>query len=214
MAADHGSTHEAARCDPRFAALIEATGVEELSPSWLERTPDTVVGLWPDLVIACLNPAWLRFAQANGAPADFEGRWTVGRSLLDAIPPLLRAHYADAYASCLRSREPWYDDYECSTPERFRLFRATVFPLGDADGLLVVHSLRVERLHDREVTVPTSLEPFVSPAGIVVQCVYCRRFESFDEPRWLWVPAWLNAPPAPVSHGICEPCAGYHFGAA
>lgn len=197
--------------DPRFEDLLRATGATSYDPEWLRESGDTVVGLWPDLTIAYVNPSWFRFARENGADGAFAEQWSVGRSLLDAIPDLLRAHHTATYEQCLEQRAPVHADYECSTPERFRVFRSTTYPL-HGDGLLVVHSLRVDRAHDRAAEEP-DVERLVDAHGMLTQCSYCRRFaEPPVGKRWLWIPAWVREPPVRVTHGICPPCVGYYFG--
>lgn len=197
--------------DPRFDELLRSIGARWCRSDWLRRTTDTVVGLWPDLTIAYVNPSWFRFARDNGAQADFDARWTIGCNLLASIPEVLQAHYQASYDQCLQSGVPLDVDYECSTPDRFRVFRSTAYPLGGGQGLLVVHSLRIDRAHDRPVVEP-AVERFIGQHGILVQCSYCRRFaEGLDDRRWLWVPDWVREPPAEVSHGICSPCLSYYF---
>ena len=113
----------------------------------------------------------------------------------------------------LRSGEPWHEDYECSSPDVYRLFHAVTYPIGDAQGLLCVHSLRLERPHTHTPEV-ADLALFANEHGFFAQCAYCRRFRLAGQPqRWSWVPEWLRSrPPAPVTHGICPPCRDHHFG--
>lgn len=206
------ATEPEERCDPRFGALLRSTGTLGLEPDWMRKSAETVVGLWPDMTIACVNPAWFRFAKENGAEASFAERWTVGRNLLDAVPEVLRAHHAEVYEECLDASEPTHWDYECSTADRFRVFRCTAYPLGGGEGLLVVHSLQVDRPHDREPVEPRR-ERFENGQGMLTQCAYCRRFvEPGGSRRWLWVPMWVRQPPDRVTHGICDPCVGFYFG--
>lgn len=201
-------------CDPRFDALLQDNRVHGYNRARLAETGDPVVGLWPDFAIAYLNPAWFRYARQNGAPPEFFEQWTLGRNLLDAIPELLRAYYLAAYEQCLQRGEPWSEDYECSSAAHFRVNRSTAYPLAHGAGLLVVHSRRVERPHERDA-VPASWERFANEHGWLSQCAYCRRYaERGHRARWVWVPEWVRRPPATVTHGICEPCASYYFGMA
>ena len=51
-----------------------------------------------------------------------------------------------------------------------------------------------------------------SAEGVLVQCCHCRRVRRIEEPMvWDWVPAWLTAGPEGTSHGLCEPCVGFHY---
>jgi hypothetical protein len=200
-------------CDPAFAALLRRHHFESFESGALGEAPDVVVGLWPDHRIAYVNPAWFRFAEENGAASEFARDWTVGRSLMDAVPEVLRPEYEAGYARCLRSGKPWHEDYECSTPDVFRLFHAVTYPIGAGEGLLSVHSLRLERPHEA-TPAGLDLSRFVDAHGLMKQCAYCRRFAEAAQPsRWWWVADWVREPPwARVSHGLCAPCCDHHFG--
>lgn len=198
--------------DPAFDALLRESNVQGYAQGVLRDNGDLTLGLWPDLAIAYVNPAWFRFAERNGAGPEFFEQWTLGRSMLDAVPDALRPHYIAAYEQCLQTGEPWSEDYECSSPDEFRMLRSTAYPLLHGAGLLVVHSLRIERPHDRTAVKP-SRGRFADQHGWLTQCAYCNRFaEAQRRRRWAWVPDWVREPPEPVTHGICEPCAGYYFG--
>lgn len=204
-------TYEQA-CDPRFEALLHDSRVRSFTRGRLRDSPDSVVGAWPDLSIAYFNPAWVRFAWDNGGDGKFTEQWALGRDLLDAVPEVLRAHYRAAYEQCLETGEPWSEDYECSSAARYRAFRSTAYPLGRSQGLLIVHTMRLERPHERAAADP-DVERFASDEGWLTQCAYCRRFAEAAEPkRWVWVPDWVRRPPGQVTHGICEPCADHYFG--
>jgi len=198
--------------DPRFDDLLRSSGMRAKRSDWLPASAETVVGLWPDMTIAYLNATWFRFARDNGASADFAEKWLLGSNLLDALPPVLKSHYRVSYEQCLEAREPLHVDYECSTPDRFRVFRSVAYPIGESAGLLVVHTPRVERTHDRPAAEPV-LDRFVDANGLLTQCAYCRRYaEPGGVRRWLWVPDWVAEPPdVSVTHGICEPCVGFYF---
>lgn len=200
-------------CDPRFDRLLRASDVRSYLSAALAQTRDTVYGLWPDLKLAYLNPAWFRFAQENGAGGGFEAQWSLGRSLIDALPDVLREHYVQQYAACLESTEPWHHDYECSSPDLYRLFRMSVYPVGGGAGLLVTHALRLEAPHERP---PEPFDPaeMADEHGFFLQCAYCRRFASSPRrERWVWIPAWVRDTQRKVTHGICPPCADHYFGA-
>jgi hypothetical protein len=65
--------------------------------------------------------------------------------------------------------------HECSSPELFREFVMTIYPLShdDRQGLLIVNALKLVRKHDR-----MSVEPFEATYrhdnGLISQCASCR----------------------------------------
>lgn len=168
-------------------------------------------GLWPDLSLAYANGAWSRFAGENGGEPAISTEWNLGRCALDAIAEPLRPFFAENYRRCLRELRPWEHAYECSSADLYRQFHMTVFPLGRAEGLLVVNSLRIETPHDR-VSVSPLEDRYRNPHGIITQCCHCRRVQrADDEPTWDWVPDWVQRFPKRTSHGICPACCGFYY---
>lgn len=192
------------RLDPSFAPHL---GPFDLTH--LERRVDVVYGLHPDLQLAYVNEAWRRFAVANDGPSVPE-RWPLGRSIAEAWPEPLRAFHRDGFEGCLRSGEAWIHDYECSTPDVRRLFSQTVYPLAQ-QGFLVVHALRDERPLDSPDHAPDRAR-FESPDGVITMCSHCRSVRDRNG-RWLRVSAWVRRMPPTVSHGLCEPCFAWFYGA-
>ncbi len=180
----------------------------------LEKQDGVAYGLWPDLTLAWVNPAWYRFARENGGEPAITHRWALGRSIADALPEPLLTFYRDAYHNCLRGDDPWSHDYECSSDRTYRLFRQTAYPLGEREGLLVVNSLRVEHTHDPVTHRPCAPAPDVyqDRDGVVCQCATCRRFLNRTQPqRWDWIPSWLNDHGLQISHGLCPVCLGFLY---
>ena len=162
-----------------------------------------------DLRIVRVNAGWARFAETNRGQATL-ARWARGSCVLDAISGELRGYYRDLFERALACGEPIFHDYECSSERTHRVFRMMVFPLGQA-FLAVTHSLHVERDHDRIASAPSDI--YVRD-GIVQMCSHCRRVRAHgDVERWDWVPAYVQAPPPNISHGLCAPCAHYYFAA-
>lgn len=191
--------------DPDFIPLLR-----RFEHEGLEVHASPICGLWPNLRIAYVNPAWGCFALENGANTDFISHWGIGRSLPEAIVPALRSFYVLHYQHCLKTGKPWRHNYECSSPEQFRLFRHEAFSIA-GDGLVVVHSLRIERPHDREIMLPFETN-YREVNGLIRQCAYCRRTcRAGNHNAWDWVPEYVRHPPERLTHGICPPCAGYYF---
>lgn len=149
-------TTEPCRYDPEFLPLLEIFSsftIEALGRSGLNSTANTVFGLWPDLRLAYTNPGWARFAALNDGEPDISCRWAIGSNIAAAISEPLRPFFVENYARCLWEMRPWEFDYDCSSPDMFRLYRMTVYPL-NGDGLLAVNSPRVESPHTRAAHPP------------------------------------------------------------
>ncbi len=160
-----------------------------------------------DLVISYVNPVYLRFAEDNGGK-EIADRFSVGCRILDAIDGPLRNFYADLYGRALRHGEVIEHDYECSSPDEFRKFRMHIFPISDAHGLLVDHSLIVSREHDREAH-PFDPDAYIDEHGIIYQCGHCRRIKHLKAKRWDWCPDALAR--LKISHGLCELCLDHYY---
>lgn len=198
-----------ARCAAGFRPLLSGAHALEA----LEAHPASVVGLWPDTTIAYVNPAWLRFAHANGGREPIESNFGLGGNYLDAISPTLRPFYAillEAAPTAEESLHPPVHEYECSSAAEYRRFAMHVYALPGRAGWLVVNSLLVEHTHDPATHAPH--EPVLSEYlhnGLLTQCAHCRRIRHVADPlRWDWVPDWVTRPMDCVSHGMCPTC--YH----
>lgn len=196
-----------AHCDPRFRPLLRY-----FDETALDADAGTVYGVWSDLTLAYCNPAWFRFAEENQGEPNISRDWPLGRSILEAVPPPILPFFQSKYARCLAESCPWQHIYECSSAETYRRFHMKVFPLGNAEGLLFVHSLVDESPGNFPGESPQT-ERYLHPRGLLIQCCHCRRFRR-NEPAtaWDWVSAWVKRMPAKVSHGICETCAGFYYG--
>lgn len=197
---------ETARIDPGFKPLLGDCDLAAVSES-----ADTIYAVWPDLTLGFVNRGWTQFAlQNNGVPTVPE-HWSLGRCILEAIAQPLRPFFESNYAKCLREQRPWEHCYECSSPHTYRRFHMLTFPLGNAEGLLVVNSLRQEAAHTRTPR-PAVASLYRNEHGVVTQCSHCRRVRRVGlEHTWDWVPDWVSRCPADTSHGLCEPCMSFHY---
>ncbi|MGE3855749.1 MAG: hypothetical protein AB7G21_02190 [Dehalococcoidia bacterium] len=182
----------------------------------LEEDGSTVVGVWADHRLAYTNAGWERFAAENGGTTVVRD-WPLGRSILEAIPDALSPFYAMGVERAARERQPWTHTYECSGPTEYRLLRLALFPLApdedaEVEGFLYIHSPLLQEQWDPRPAVSPLVEEYLSE-GLVVSCAHCRRFRRLRGAlrEWVFIPDWLERAPGPVSHGICEPCAAYHF---
>lgn len=177
----------------------------------ISRSDDTIYGLWPDLTLGYMNQGWTRFAVCNNGEPAITENWSLGRCILDAIALPLRPFFEENYAKCLAENRPWEHCYECSSAESYRSFHMMCFPIGNGDGLLVVNSLRRESEHTR-TPFPVVDSVYRDEHGIVTQCCHCRRVRRRGlKQTWDWVPDWVAKCPTNTSHGLCEPCFGFHY---
>jgi len=192
------------RSTRRFQELLGERRMRQL-----ERRRDSACGLWPDLSIAYVNPAWHRFARENRGDPEVSERWCEGAALLEAIDRPLRAFYEEHLLQTLAEGKAWQHEYECSSPQIHRRFRLTAEPLEEGEGLLLVHSCLAARPHD-EATRPV-LPPhgalYTDGDGLMTQCIHCRRMRRCGPAeRWDWVPAWVAHVPDNASGGLCPAC--------
>ena len=174
----------------------------------LEADASTLVALDPGATILWVNPAWERFARANDG-AQVLVRFCPSASYFDGISPPLRAFYEQGLGGALSTDNVFQHDYECSSPDAFRLFHMRALPIA-SKGLLVEHSLVVDRPHDRP-EAPALEELYRDANGLVVMCSNCRRVRRAHSAGWDWVPAWVRKLPPRTSHGICDACVGFYF---
>jgi len=179
----------------------------------VEADNSIIFMLNPDLRIIYSNKAWDQFASQNGGKG-LNRAAILGTPILDAVAEPLKAFYANAFAEAMEKGRPWGHDYECSSPDSYRLFHMRVLPLANS-YLLVENSLRIERPHGPErPAMPASAVSYVSENGILTLCSHCRRTRRIGAaaaPIWDWVPAYLTEPPGPVSHGLCRNCRAYFY---
>ncbi len=193
-------------CDPEFEPLVGRYDLAQL-----EKSDNTIYGIWPDFTLAYVNRGWYRFAEDNDGLAAISSAWPLGSPILDAVPSILREFYREKYTVCLSKRCRWEHLYECSTDTVYREFHMTTYPLGAGEGLLVVNSLRLERGHSRESLFPRE-EIYRDENGTVTQCCSCRRvLRPGWTLTWDWIPSWVKSPPTGVKSALCEPCLSYYY---
>lgn len=176
-----------------------------------ERDESVIYGLDSELRLIYCNPAWERFANANGAPSLEPGRVT-GMALMGVVPAPLRLFYRRGYAGVLASGLPWRFTYECSSAEVERYFQMAVHASPSRDALVVVNSLVNEAPHKREGHSAGRL--YRNMSGIIIMCAHCRRVKTTGNPgRWDWVPEYVERMPEEISHSLCPVCKELHFGA-
>lgn len=197
---------------PDFEAIIGRNRLESFN-----NHPTTVYGLDSELQFSYLNPAWFAFAEDNGNPIFVPDDRLLGKRILDAIPQVLQPFYEELFDSALRENQynltPRQSQYECSSPELYRLFSMHLYPLGK-NGIVVVHSLVIEEPHKASTEGRSKLDPshYTDQNGMIHQCANCRRIQNLVIPdRWDWIPKWVQEPHAKTSHVICQPCKQHYY---
>lgn len=182
---------------------LEALAVERASACLLDASARFVA----------VNRAWDRFAVENGGEATCRGEHLLGSEYprhVDGEAP--RAKVERELARAL-SGESFSVDSECSSPQVLRLLRTQHVPVRQPDedrivGVLLVHTI----IHQGPMQ---AVRPLLQPDdaayrrldGLVLMCCNCRRVHRVGSVgRWDFVPAYLERPPVPVTHGFCEPC--------
>jgi hypothetical protein len=189
---------------------LEAAGFRLES---LEADHSIIYMLSPELRIIYCNRAWDEFASLNGG-VELNRETVLGTPILEVIVEPLRSFYASGFAQAQKQLLPWEHDYECSSPDSFRLFHMRVLPLANS-YLLVENSLQVERPHGPERPVmPAYPDSYLNEHGMLTMCSHCRRTRRINTgaaPIWDWVPAFLTHAPGLVSHGLCPNCRAYFY---
>lgn len=138
---------------------------------------------------------------------------------MEAVRPLLRQFYVDFFQSCLLEdskdqSSPNQLVYECSSPEIYRKYLMTLYPVGKKEGLLIVNSLVQERprehsgLKQHEI----NLSGYIDENGIIHQCAHCRKVKNLKEKvRWDWVSEWVKSIPTNIHHDLCPFCLDYFY---
>jgi len=202
----------AQRVDPTFQKLL--LSFDQVN---IEAHTSPVYGVWKDFSLAYFNPAWYAFAQDNQGEPVISEEWNLGRNVMDAVPPDLRAFYTEFFRSSFNGTGkqvcPSQLEYECSSADQYRTFHMTLYSIGQNEGILVVNALIQEKPfeqngEDREVIASI----YTDENGIIHQCSHCRKVKNLkSEKRWDWIPAWVRNLPPSVSHGLCGFCLDYFY---
>ena len=192
--------------EPEFEKLLKKFDLDHLYHS-----ENSIFGLWPDLTLAFFNDGWFRFSRQNLGEPQISRDWPLGRSLCDAIPAVLSDFFNEGFLRCQTTGHPWAHDYDCSSPEVFRLMHQTVYPLKQELGFLVVNSLLVEKpIEDSPGTL--ILDDYIDNNGIIHQCAKCRKVQNLQsESRWDMITFLIASPPPNISHGLCPVCLDYYY---
>ena len=189
--------------DNEFKQLLK-----DFSPETLHQCDQTVFAMRTDLTLAYVNTGWETFAALNGE-SEISSKWPLGRCVSDAMTTSFRTFFETSFATCLKEMRPWGHRYDCSSPQVFREFKMLVYPLGVAQGFLVVNS-PVVCVND--AAKESFGERYRGQNGLITQCCQCKRFQNTKVVgAWEWVPEWSTACPQNTSHGLCQTCFGFYY---
>jgi len=190
----------------------------------LDREPAVVYALDRAGTVVYVNPAWDRFARANGGPRAVLSEHVVGTRWLDHIGgEETRARFEEIFRRVLerdgtrgaRGVSLWS---ECSSPGLYRKLVTRFEPVfaasGEAEGVLSLSTIIAEApIAERHVVSLPDDARFQGTTGRITQCAWCRRVHlAGTEPRlWLFVPAYVESPPSLLDHGICELCRELYY---
>lgn len=193
--------------------MAETRGEPSLEP-WildLEHSSNILYVLDSGLRIIFCNQAWDDFALQNEGENLIRSA-VLGQPILPAIVLPLRDFFEAVFQHARKSRKPFELEYECSSPEFYRVFHMRILPMRTRDQLLVSHALAVERPHGLERPAQSAeLAHYMDAHGLLHMCSHCRRTRHNGGTAWDWVPSYLNDAPAPVSHGLCPACMAYFY---
>ena len=183
------------------------------SQNLLSSQNDVVFLLDANFCFLECSPAWDLFASDNGGRGISRAE-ILHKNIFDFIPDILRKFYEHKYWFAQQQGSSVEFDYDCSSPEKIRLFRMSIRPL--EANLLVVNRLTLEE--ECEISPPLKPEErqqYLSPGGFLTMCANCRKVRRQDaQAMWVWVPEFLNEAGLPVTHGLCPRCLTLLYGDA
>ncbi len=182
-------------------------------PAALENSPQVCFALTESLDIFYCNPAWDRFAQENGGGPEVLSARVLGKPFLQFVPEELIEHFHSLFKTARAAGRMHAQDYECSAPEIFRIYRMQIYPMRPECGFAVINSLRVAHPHTREAREPNPSQ-YRNGKGLIFMCANCRRTRRLDDLAvWDWVPAYVYSARRDLSHTVCPFCREYYYGA-
>lgn len=197
------------RFEPNFPDLLIGLDLETL-----EKSRACVFAVDKNLCLSYFNPAWYVFASENRGQPVISGNFPLGTPVLDAISGDLKEFYRKNLQQVFDKGEVWHHEYECSSPDSFRVFAQSVYPLKNSEGLVFVNQLRIERpISDegRRIGKP-DVQTYLQDSGYINQCSNCRCVQRVDENEvWDWVTDWVESSPHETSHTICPVCFDYYW---
>lgn len=180
----------------------------------LEDSPDSIFALSPSLELIYFNTAWFDFAKENNGEPKISVNFPLGTLIERAISGPFADFYINKFREVLLNGEVWSHEYECSSIDKYRVFQMITYPLRNGRGLIVVNTLKIERMRGSSQVTVESPNPndYIQQTGWFTQCSNCRRTQrTANSPIWDWVPCWVDEMPSNTSHSICPICYDYYW---
>jgi len=192
-----------------FSTLLNGFNLETL-----ENDPNSIYGLSKDLALNYMNPAWFKFARENEGEPEITEKYILGTHFGDCMTGPVKDYYLEVFQSILQADKVWHHDYECSSPEKFRIYHQSVYPLYNRSGLIIINCLVNDQPHDansKKSCLPIK-KLYIQKTGLITQCSNCRRVQRASQPDiWDWVPAWVKRMPKNTSHSFCQVCFEFYY---
>ncbi|MFP4052696.1 MAG: hypothetical protein ACLFV7_02405 [Phycisphaerae bacterium] len=184
--------------------------VDYVDFSAIEASADVTFFLDDRLCLCGWNQAYDRFAIENDG-ADVLVRFPLGFSLPEVIDPSIRSFYVDGFQQAVQTASVFGHEYECSTPEKFRLFYQTAYPLLRQRGLVVTNHQRLEASFAQDMEQQFDAR-HVRADGSIVQCCHCRKIQDQNRPeKWDWIPQLVRIPHPDREQGLCAACFEHYY---
>jgi hypothetical protein len=182
-------------------------------PAAVKSSPHVSFAVTESLDIYYCNPAWDRFALENGGRPNVLAARVLYQPFLKFVPAGLKTYFTNLFRIVRSTGRLQSQNYECSSPQLFRIYHMQVYPMHPGSGFLVINSLRIEHPHTHQVHAPDDAQ-YRDKNGLICVCANCRRTRRrYSEEIWDWVPAYVYSPGQDVTHGICPFCREYYYGA-
>ena len=196
---------EPLRVDSAFASRLPEAQARIIADS-----EDSIFVLDEELAIRACNAAYLRFGETNGC-TGIESRFGLGCRLTQVLPHAVCDIYLPIYLKALESGARVDHDYECSSPQVFRRYHQTVYPLRERRGLIVSNHLVYEVPHSWKASAKKP--GHFDADGWLSQCACCRKVKDRSRPEnWDWVPAFVESPHPRTTHTYCLTCLDFYYG--
>lgn len=175
----------------------------------IESSNDTTYVIDTGFVVRAFNSAYVRFGQENDCP-DVEEKFGIGFDLREAITGPAKDYYEKKYQEAIDKNKPLSFEYECSSPEEYRLLYQSAYPILNGKGLLISNHVNLCCEHKSE---PFELgDAHKTAEGFIVQCSHCRKIQNqHGENQWDWIPSLVSNPYHDTSHTFCQNCLDHYY---
>lgn len=168
----------------------------------LSRSENTIIGIDRDLKVNLLNDAYYQFALQNNGE-DIKERFSLGSNILSAISGEQREYYKYLFRKLFDSNKHHSHDYECSSVEKYRLYKMFLYPSKDNVVLLLEHT-RIEEKPINQKEISSDPKDFIDKNNVMVQCGHCRKVRNIHNKQWCWLKESFTY--KRISHTICNIC--------